>query len=218
MVTLYTTPLSANGRKVLAVSQHLGLATDIRLVNVYQGEGRSTEYLAVNPSGKIPALVDGEFTLYESNAILQYLSEAHGDYRLWSREPKARATIARWLFWESAHWQPVLTALLSSFVGHRLFPQVFSPPLSDIDWSNELLRPLLNTLEMNLRVHPFLTGERVTIADFSVAGMMTYFRAAQFPFAKTPALSGWYARIEALDAWRSTETPLWKAASPQTPP
>jgi len=64
---------------------------------------------------------------------------------------------------------------------------------------------------MNLRVHPFLTGETVTIADFSVAGMMTYFRAAHFPFRKTPSLSGWYARIEALDAWRSTETALWRA-------
>jgi glutathione S-transferase len=216
MLTLYSTPLSANGRKVLAVSHHLGLAPEIRLVNVYQGEGRSAEYLAINPSGKIPALVDGEFRLYESNAILQYLSEAHGEYRLWSREPKARATIARWLFWEAAHWQPVLTALLSSFVGHRLLPEVFRPPLAPIDWNNELLQPLLHTLEMNLSVHPFLTGESVTIADFSAAGMMTYIRAAQFPFARTPCLSGWYARIEALDAWRSTEAPLWKTASPQT--
>jgi|SRR5271157_435630 len=88
MVALYTTPLSANGRKVLAVSHHLGLAPEIRLVNVYRGEGRSAKYLAINPSGKIPTLVDGEFTLYESNAILQYLSEAHGEYRLWSREPR----------------------------------------------------------------------------------------------------------------------------------
>ena len=88
MFTLYTTPLSANGRKVLAVSHHLGLTPEIRLVNVYRGEGRSAKYLAINPSGKIPTLVDGEFTLYESNAILQYLSEAHGEYRLWSREPR----------------------------------------------------------------------------------------------------------------------------------
>jgi glutathione S-transferase len=211
MLTLYTTPLSANGRKALAVSHHLRLAPEIRLVNVYQGEGRSTEHLAINPSGKIPALIDGDFTLYESNAILLYLSEAHGEYRLWSREPKARAAIARWLFWESAHWQPALTTVLSSFVGHRLLPEVLPPPVGDIDWHSELVEPLLNALEMNLRVHPFLAGETITIADFSVAGMMTYFRAAHFPFGNTPCLSAWYGRIEALDAWRSTETPLWRA-------
>jgi glutathione S-transferase len=49
MFTLYTTPLSANGRKVLAVSQHLALAPEIKLVNVYQGEGRVPSYLAQNP-------------------------------------------------------------------------------------------------------------------------------------------------------------------------
>lgn len=211
MVTLYTTPLSANGRKVLAVSSHLGLAPEIRLVNVYRGEGRSPEFLAINPAGKIPTLVDGAFTLYESNAILQYLSEAFGDYQLWSREPKARAVIAQWLFWESAHWQPVLTALLSSFVGHKLLPDVLPPPRAGVDWDNELLAPLLNALEMNLATRPFLTGETITIADFSVAGMMTYFRTAQFPFRKTPFLTGWYSRIEALDAWRTTETQLWRA-------
>ena len=116
--TLYATPLSANGRKVLAVSQHVGLTPEIRLVDVYRGEGRTAEYLAINPSGKIPALVEGDFTLTESNAILQYLCEAHGDCRLWSREAKARGAIARWLFWESAHWQPVLT----SAVGIRRAP------------------------------------------------------------------------------------------------
>jgi glutathione S-transferase len=210
MVTLYTTPLSANGRKVLAASHQLGLAPEICLVNVYRGEGRSAEYLAVNPSGKIPTLVDGDFTLFESNAILQYLSEAHGEYRLWSREPRARAAIARWLFWESAHWQPVLSAILSPFVGHCLLPDVLPPPAPHVPWDSELLQPLLRTLEAVLKGHPFLTGESLSIADFSVAGMMTYFRAANFPFEKTPFLSARYARVEALDAWQSTEAPLWR--------
>jgi len=208
--TLYTTPLSANGRKVLAVSQHLGLEPEIRLVNVYQGEGRSAEYLKINPSGKIPTLVDGEFTLFESNAILQYLSEAHGKYRLWSREPKERAAIARWLFWEAAHWQPVLTALLSSFVGHRLLPALVAAPTADVDWENEHLAALLHTLESSLRAHPFLHGDALTIADLCVAGMMTYFRVANFPFRKTPDLAAWYARIEALEAWRSTEASIFR--------
>ena len=53
MLTLYTTPLSANGRKVQAAGRHLGLDLEIRLVNVYAGEGRTPEYLRVNPTGKI---------------------------------------------------------------------------------------------------------------------------------------------------------------------
>src|SRR5262245_28227043 len=57
MLTLYTTLLSANGRKPAAVAHHLDLKLDVRSVNVYAGEGRAPEYLRVNPFGKIPSLV-----------------------------------------------------------------------------------------------------------------------------------------------------------------
>jgi glutathione S-transferase len=88
-VTLYTTPLSANGRKVLAVSHHLGLEPEIKLVNVYKGEGRTAEYLSINPSGKIPTLVDGDLVLWPEQRDLQAFStESTGS--LWialSRSP-----------------------------------------------------------------------------------------------------------------------------------
>lgn len=209
MLTLYTTPLSANGRKVLAVSRQLELQPDIRLVNVYRGEGRTAEYLAINPSGKIPTLVDGSLTLYESNAILQYLCEAHGDFRLWSRDPKERARIARWLYWECGHWQPVLSALLSTCVGHRLLPEVVPRPAASPDWEAAGLRPLLGVLGATLDASPFLAGDELTIADFAVAGMMTYFPIAGFPFKDHPQLMDWYSRIEMSEGWRATRDPLW---------
>jgi glutathione S-transferase len=209
MLTLYATPLSANGRKVLAVAHQLELEADIRMVNVYRGEGRTAQYLAINPSGKIPTLVDGDLTVYESNAILQYLSEAHGDFRLWSRDPKARARIARWLYWESGHWQPTLTALLAPCVGHRLLPEVVPRPAVNPDWDAAELRPLLGTLSTALNTSAFLVGDEVTIADFAVAGMMTYFRTAGFPFKEHPRVMDWYSRIEMLDGWRATQDSLW---------
>ncbi len=123
MLTLYTTPLSANGRKVLAVSRQLGLAPKVEVVDVYRGEGQAAAYRSRNPFGKIPTLVEGDFTLWESNAILQYLSEAHGDLRLWGRDPKRRADVSRWLFWESSAWQPACSAVLAPRVAQLLFPE-----------------------------------------------------------------------------------------------
>jgi glutathione S-transferase len=169
MLRIYATPLSANGRKVLAVSRELGLNAAIHIVNVYRGEGRTAEYLAINPTGKIPTLV----------------------------------------FWESAHWQPSLTALLSEQVGHRLLPHVIPRPRSAPDWNSASLQSLLKTLETTLSADAFLTGPHATIADFSVAGMCTYLRVAAFPFHDFPAFSRWYARIEGLDSWRATEVALW---------
>jgi glutathione S-transferase len=209
VLTLYATPLSANGRKVLAVSRELELQPDIRLVNVYRGEGRTAEYLAINSSGKIPTLVDGDLTLYESNAILQYLCEAHGECRLWSRDPKARARIARWLYWETGHWQPVLNRLLSPCVGHRLLPEVVPLPAASPDWDAVELRPLLSLLGTTLAASPFLSGDQVTIADFAVAGMVTYFPVAGFPFKDHRRFRDWYTRIEASVGWRATQDTLW---------
>ena len=209
MLTIYTTPLSANGRKVMAVSQHLGLDPEIRLVNVYKGEGQTPEYLAINSTGKIPTLVDDQVTLSESNAILQYLAEVYGNFALWSRNPAERAAIASWLFWESAHWQPALSDVLSGFVGHKLRPEVVPTPENPPDWDDDQLRPLLLKLNTHTQDSPYLAGETITIADYSVAGMMTYFRSAGFPFASFPHLATWYERLEASEGWQKTAVELW---------
>lgn len=215
MFTLYTTPLSANGRKPLAVSHHLGLAPEIRVVNVYAGDGRTPSYLAINPLGKIPTLVDGDLALSESNAILVYIAEAYGSLRLFSRDPRARADILRWLFWESSAWQPALSAVLAPIVGHRLLPKVLSalagaPPPSEPDWAHAQLAPQLAFLEGQLAGRAFLTGPELTLADFAVAGMTTYFRAADFPFGAYPNIRAWCGRIDALEAWKASADPLWR--------
>jgi glutathione S-transferase len=208
MVTLYSTPLSANGRKVLAVSLHLGLDPKVIVVNVYKGEGRAVDYLAVNPQGKVPSLVDGSLILWESNAILSYLAEAYGGYKLWSQEPKRRADLSRWLFWESSHWQPVLASVMRPVVAQKLDLAPPSPK-ARADWSDAQFRSVSELLDIQLSDRPFLGGMELTIADFSIAGMMTYARACEFPFSTYPNIAKWYARIEALPAWQKTAVSPW---------
>ncbi len=210
MFTLYTTPLSANGRKPLALSHALGLRPEIRLVNVYQGEGRTPAYLAINPLGKIPALVDGDFTLVESNAMLVYIAEQYGSSRLWSAEPRERAGILRWLFWEASAWQSALSAVLAPGVGHRLLPKIIPAASASPDWQSPQLTPLLAFLDAGLADHTFLCGAELTIADLSVAGMTTYFRHAGFPSSAWPNVAAWLARIESLEAWKASADPLWR--------
>lgn len=209
MFTLYASPLSANGRKVMAACACLGLEPELREVNVYRGEGRSPVYLAVNPSGKIPALVDGSLMLTESNAILQYVSEAYGDCRLFSHDAKERAVISSWLFWESAHWQPALIKVLSAAVAHALFPERVPAPAAAPDWTNEELGRLLGRLEAHLAGRTFLVSAELSIADLSVAGMTTYFRAGGFPYDVYPNVAAWCDRLDSIDGWRSTAAPPW---------
>ena len=206
MLRLYATPLSANGRKVLAVAEELDLQADIQLVNVYAGEGRRPAYLAVNPAGKIPTLIDGEVTLFESNAILVYLAEVHGGYELWSKDAQRRAHMLRWLFWEAAHWQPTLAGLLSAHVAHRLFPERLPKPSADPEWGAVPVNVLLEQLEGALQTQDFLGGDELSLADFSVAGMTTYFKAGRFPFARYPSIARWYEALSARESWRLTRT------------
>jgi glutathione S-transferase len=208
MFTLYTTPLSANGRKVLAVCRHLGIEPEVRTVNVYAGEGRSAEYLAVHPLGKIPTVVDGRLTVWESNAVLQYIVEAHGGNRLWSREAKGRAAITRWMFWETSEWQPALVQVLTGFVARELGLLDEKTPVT-LNWMDSRFRVQAEFLEAHLRGREFLANEELTIADFSVAAMMMYVRRAFFPFSEFPAIAAWYERIEDLEAWRETAVEPW---------
>lgn len=208
MFTLYSTPASANGRKVLALAHHLGLDPVVNVVNVYAGEGRRPEYLAVNPSGKIPVLVANGFVLTESNAILLYLAEAYGGFRLWSFVPRQRADISRWLFWEASEWQPALVPVLRGHVAHKLG---LTPPApsADADWADPGVRAVAGFLDAHLKERRFLVGDEITIADLSVAGMMTYARSASFPFAEFEGIAAWYDRIAGLDAWKATATDPW---------
>jgi glutathione S-transferase len=165
--------------------------------------------LKINPQGKIPTLVDGDFVLWESNAIIQYLDDAYGDCALSSREPRRRADVARWLFWEAAHWQPAFVPVLGAFVGHHILPAAVRPPAGAVCWDDATLRERLAFLDTHLDGHRFIVGDAPTLADFSVAGMMTYAHAASFPFGEFPRIAGWYERIEALDAWRATAAGPW---------
>ena len=212
MLTLYTTALSANGRKTMAVARYLNLPIEQRIVNVYAGEGQDERYRKINPWGKVPTLVDGEFVLWESNAILMHMSEAHGNYVLSSKDAYKRADILRWLFWESSHWQPILTRIMVQKVAQSLIETSNSKQLS-IKWQDVELESHLKVLESNLEVNNFVCGDELTIADFSIAGMTTYFPVCDFPYSNYPAIANWIERLNKISSWSITEDPLWSKAN-----
>jgi glutathione S-transferase len=207
--TLYATALSANGRKVLAVARHLGVDVRVERVNVYAGEGRAPAFLAIHPAGRIPVLVESDFVLTESNAIVQYLAETHGAGRLWASDPRGRADIARWMHWESSRWQPVLAQLLAPLVGRLVVPALAATPEVNVRWEDAPFRAAATLLDGHLRGRRYLVGDGLTLADFCVAGMMTYADAAQFPFAALPGIAAWYERVASLPAWRATAEGPW---------
>lgn len=201
---LYTFPPSPNARKAAAVVAHLRLTeVEHALVRLHKGEHRHPDYLAINPMGRVPALRDGELTLWESNAICQYLADRAGDTSFFPADPKSRADIARWLFWEAGTWSPVIDVFTNENVRKPMLGMGAADPAKLAD-AEARFRPLAELLNHRLAGRKFLLGDAVTLADFVVGGAATYVERGKIPIGGYPHVKVWWDRLNAIEAWRST--------------
>jgi glutathione S-transferase len=200
---LYGFPISPNTWKVRAVAAHLGIVLDNQVVDLSRGEQRTPDYLALNPTGRTPTLVDGDFVLWESNAIMQYLASGEPNALL-PDDAKTGADIARWQSWQLAHWgkeacQPLL---FECFV--KAFFNLGPSDAAVVAKATEAFHREACVLEAHLAKFPYLAGTGVTLADFSVASPLFYAEKAELPLMPYPHIRDWFARVSSLPAWRDT--------------
>ena len=113
MLEVYLDPCTVNSRKVLAGLDLLGTPYTLHQVDYFAGAHKKPEFLAINPNGAVPAAVDGDLALSESNAILQYAADLGGSDDHYPKNLKQRADINRWLLWEGSTWFPSCYTYLS---------------------------------------------------------------------------------------------------------
>ena len=99
---LYHHPMSSNARRALMTAIHLGLPLELAEVDLMNADDRR-RLAELNPNGKVPVLADGDFLLWESCAIMQYLAEQVPGQTIYPQAPQARADVNRWLFWAAQH-------------------------------------------------------------------------------------------------------------------
>ncbi len=112
MIDLYVFPPSPRAFKVMVIANHLGIETNIRPLDLIKGEQKTPEYAALNPNMRMPTLKDGDYVLWESSAIAQYLSGKKPDSGLFPKDERARLDVTRWQFWDVAHWDPACAVFL----------------------------------------------------------------------------------------------------------
>lgn len=199
---LYYFPPSPNTRKVHAVAIHLQLPIDLRLVDLQKGEQHHPEFVQLNPTGRTPVLQDGDFILWESTAIMQYLASQVPN-SLWGEDPKIRADIMRWQSWQLAHWYSVCQPLqFENFVKPLL--QLGEPDPQVVQQATDRFYKEASVLNNHLANREYLVNNTLTLADFSVASDLTYAIPARFPLENYQHIQDWYARIEQLSAWQQT--------------
>ena len=199
---LYFFPPSNNSRRAHAVALHLNLFDDSQLIDLQAGDQRTREFLALNPAGRVPVLQDGDFVLWESNAIIQYLA-SQKETSLWPNDAKSRAQIMGWQSWQMCHWSRGTQPLqFERFVKQIL--NMGEPDETAIAQASKTFHKEASLLNNHLETREYLVNNTLTLADFSVASDLTYANIAQFPLEPYAHIRSWYARIEALPAWQQT--------------
>ncbi len=201
---LYHFPMSPNSRKVVALLHHLGLECELEAVDLGQGQQLDISFLKLNPNHMIPTLVDGDFVLWESNAIMQYLCSKKPGNALWpANDAQKQADISRWQFWQVGHFG----SACGIFVFERVIKKFFNlgePDAQELKKGEEKFHRFAKVLEHHLKGRQWLVGDSLTLADLSVGSFLDLREPAGYPIEGYPEIIRWYGQIEALPAWQSS--------------
>ncbi len=160
LIDLYTAA-TPNGRKISIMLEEVGLDYTVHEINLGKQEQKRPEFLAMNPNGRIPVIVDrdnDDFVVFESGAILIYLAEKTG--KLYPREEKARSRVMQWLMFQMGNLGPMMG---QANVFFRYFPEKI--PAAIDRYQHEGLR-LLTVLDTQLAGREYLC-EQYSIADIA---------------------------------------------------
>jgi len=203
-IELYVFPPSPRAFKVMAVANHLGIDWTLHPVDLVKGEQKSPEFAALNPNMRMPVLKDGDYVLWESNAIGQYLASKKPGSGLLPSDERARLDVTRWQFWDLAHWDPACATFIFEYVVKPVVLASGEPDMVAIARGTEAFCRVADVLDGHLKGRKFVTGDTLTLADFSLGSAMTLAELAHYPLAPYGEIKRWYSTVSALPAWQKT--------------
>jgi glutathione S-transferase len=196
---LYYFP-SPNPQKVRFALNELGIECETVPVDLLKREQKTPEFLALNPYGRVPVLVDGDLKLWESHAILAYLGEKIG--RLWPTTPAGRADALRWLFFLTSAISPPLTEVVFNRIAVRLSGG--TPDEAAIARGEKALPDPLRIIEQHLITRKWMLGNDFSLVDCDYGPTLSVLEKAGFSFADFPKISRYIEAIRSRRAWQET--------------
>jgi glutathione S-transferase len=190
MIDLYTSP-TPNGWKASVTLEELGVPYEVHPIDLSSGAQKTPEYLAINPNGRIPAMVDRDedgFAVFESGAIMIYLAEKAG--RLLPSDRRGRSRVIQWLMFQMGGVGPMMG---QANVFSRYWPEVYQPAIDR--YQNEGRR-LFAVLDARLKDNEYLAGE-YSIADIANWCWVRTHRWSGIAVEGLDALQRWMEAIEA---------------------
>jgi glutathione S-transferase len=192
-VTIWGRANSVNVQKVLWCLQELDLAYERIDAGMAFGKNREPDYLAMNPNGRVPTLVEGDFVLWESNSIMRYLVRAYRPQSsLYPQTPKVRSGVDRWLDWTLSTLQPVDRPVFWALVRTPAEQRDMTAIQKDADAEAEQWR----IVDAQLSTRRYIEGDDFTLADIALGAYARRWFGVQGIAKPTFAnLERWYARF-----------------------
>ncbi len=201
MIDLYTAA-TPNGHKISIALEELGLPYTLKVLDLSKGEQKTPAFLAINPNGRIPAIVDheaGGFAVFESGAILIYLAEKTG--RLMPTDVQGRSRVLQWLMFQMGGVGPMMG---QANVFFRYFPEKIQPAIDRYQGES---KRLLTVLDGHLKDHEYLAGD-YSIADIAHWAWVRTHRWSGVDVSDLPHLQRWMDAIRQRPAvQRGIEAP-----------
>jgi len=194
MIELFTAA-TPNGWKVSIALEELGLPYTVRPLSLGKLEQKEEWFLKINPNGRVPAIIDhgnGDFAVFESGAILIYLSEKTG--KLLPGEPKARSRVMQWLMFQMGGIGPMMG---QANVFFRYAPEKIQYA---IDRYQRESRRLFEVLERQLKDHPYIANDEYSIADIALHSWVAGHEWSGVSIDGLPGLKRWLDLVGARPA------------------
>jgi glutathione S-transferase len=187
-------------RRVLALAKHLGLQAEFVEMDLMGGGMNTPAYTALNPNRKAPTLVDGDLVLWEASAIMAYLCvKANSD--MWpAHNPVEQIDVLRWLSWGDHHWTPVVAPFYFEHIVKPTFG-IGAPDRSAFEGKADGLQRYAKVLDDHLAGRKHVACGRLTIADFQLASMATYWRESEMPLDGFQNIVSWIDDLKRIPAW-----------------
>ncbi|MBV8134567.1 MAG: glutathione S-transferase family protein [Deltaproteobacteria bacterium] len=196
---LYYFP-SPNPIKIKFAMLELGMDCEMIPIDLIKREQTQASFLAMNPFGRVPVLVDGDLTLWESSAILAYLGEKSG--RLWPTTTAGRAEALKWLFFLAQHVSPPATDLAFNRVAAKLAGRPSDE--AAIVRGEKALPDVIKILEGQLSNNKWMLGADFSLVDCAYGSTLNVLEKAQFSFGDFPKVKVYLDAIRARPAWKET--------------
>lgn len=199
---LYQFPLSPNCQKVVAVAHEASVPLEIVNLDLFKGEAKAPPMLAKNPNGRVPILEDGDFVLWESNAMLGYVAGKSDRHDLAPTTPRERADVDRWLAWSLAHFGPAVRKVAFERIVKKL-AGLGAPDEAVVKAGTEEFATVAAVLDRSLDGKEHLCGG-LTIADFANVTYTALCENAGLSLAPYRHVQRWLARMLERESMQRT--------------